>query len=54
MEPARTPVELVRRLTEIGAALSAEKDHGRLMESILQAAREMTGADGGTERASPE
>ncbi|MBT6277662.1 MAG: GAF domain-containing protein [Chromatiales bacterium] len=48
MEPARTPVELVRRLTEIGAALSAEKDHGRLMESILQAAREMTGADGGT------
>ncbi|NKC16122.1 MAG: GAF domain-containing protein [Gammaproteobacteria bacterium] len=42
------PINVVRRLTEIGAALSAEKDHGRLMELILESARELTGADGGT------
>lgn len=41
-------LELVQRLTVIGAALSAEKDSGRLMELILQAARDFTGADGGT------
>lgn len=39
---------LIQRLTSIGAALSAEKDSGRLMELILQAARDFTGADGGT------
>ena len=41
-------LDLVQRLTSIGAALSAEKDSGRLMELILQAARDFTGADGGT------
>lgn len=42
------PLELVKRLTFIGAALSAEKDSARLMELILEAARDFTGADGGT------
>lgn len=41
-------LDLVGRLTRIGAALSAEKDHRRLMELILESAREFTGADGGT------
>jgi len=42
------PFEIVRKLTEVGAALSAEKDHDRLMELILESAREFTNADGGT------
>ncbi len=36
------------RLLEIGAALSAERDIDRLLETILLAAKELTGADGGT------
>ncbi|MEM7405954.1 MAG: HD domain-containing phosphohydrolase [Pseudomonadota bacterium] len=43
-----TSLDLIGRLTRIGAALSAEKDSGRLMELILDSAREFTGADGGT------
>ena len=41
-------LELVQRLTSVGAALSAEKDSRRLMELILESAREFTHADGGT------
>ncbi|MCK7477550.1 MAG: hypothetical protein M0C28_08755 [Candidatus Moduliflexus flocculans] len=38
----------VRRLTQIGLALSAEKDIDRLLEKILTEARTITNADGGT------
>jgi len=38
----------VRRLTQIGLALSAEKDIDRLLEKILTEARTITKADGGT------
>ena len=36
------------RLIEIGIALSAERDHNRLMERILLEAKELCNADGGT------
>jgi HD-GYP domain-containing protein (c-di-GMP phosphodiesterase class II) len=39
---------LLRELNEIGIALSAEKDHARLLETILVKAMEITNADGGT------
>tara|TARA_R110002096_G_scaffold261292_1_gene454584 strand:- start:100256 stop:101893 length:1638 start_codon:yes stop_codon:yes gene_type:complete len=39
---------LLRELNEIGIALSAEKDHDRLLELILVKAMEITNADGGT------
>ena len=39
---------LLRELNEIGIALSAEKDHDRLLELILTKAMEITNADGGT------
>ncbi len=37
----------IKRLTEIGLALSAEKNINRLMEMILSEARAFTNADGG-------
>ena len=37
-----------RRLIDLGIALSAERHHDRLMELILQGAKELTNADGGT------
>jgi HD-GYP domain-containing protein (c-di-GMP phosphodiesterase class II) len=37
-----------RRLIELGIALSAERQHKRLMELILKGAKELTHADGGT------
>ncbi len=37
-----------RRLVDIGIALSAEKDHNRLMERILLEAKDIYNADGGT------
>ena len=37
-----------QRLVELGIALSAERNHGRLMEQILIGAKELTNADGGT------
>ena len=40
--------ELLKKLNAVGIALSAEKDHGRLLEMILMHAKEMTRADGGT------
>lgn len=39
---------LIEELTDIGVALSAEKDHSRLLELILSKAKELTRADGGT------
>ncbi|MEM6998389.1 MAG: HD domain-containing phosphohydrolase [Pseudomonadota bacterium] len=39
---------LLRELNKIGIALSAEKDHDRLLELILVKAIEITNADGGT------
>lgn len=39
---------LLKELTDIGIALSAERDHSRLLEMILVKAMEITNADGGT------
>ena len=47
----QTVEDLFRRLeqlNEIGASLSAERDINRLLETILLAAKAITGADGGT------
>ncbi len=41
-------LERLQRLNAIGVALSAERDTERLMERILESARELTCADGGT------
>jgi HD-GYP domain-containing protein (c-di-GMP phosphodiesterase class II) len=41
-------VTLIRRLTRVGMALSAERNIERLLEMIVEEARELTGADGGT------
>jgi hypothetical protein len=38
----------LEQLNAIGASLSAERDINRLLESILAAAKTITGADGGT------
>lgn len=40
--------EKVRRLSKIGAALSAERNHPKLLQMILEEARRFTNADGGT------
>jgi len=37
-----------QRLIELGIALSAERDHNRLLEKILLGAKELANADGGT------
>jgi hypothetical protein len=37
-----------RRLIELGIALSAERNHQHLLETILLGAKELTNADGGT------
>jgi HD-GYP domain-containing protein (c-di-GMP phosphodiesterase class II) len=39
---------LLKELTDIGIALSAEKNHSRLLELILRKAKELANADGGT------
>jgi HD-GYP domain-containing protein (c-di-GMP phosphodiesterase class II) len=44
----RFALDTLRKFTEVGIALSAEKDHACLMQLILSSARELTGADGGT------
>ncbi len=41
-------LEVVRKLSEVGIALSAERDSVQLMELILRSAKELTNADGGT------
>ena len=43
-----TEFESIRALSAVGIALSAEKDERRLMELIVQSARQLTNADGGT------
>lgn len=40
--------ERIKRLNAIGIALSAQKDQGKLLEMILNSARELTHADAGT------
>ena len=47
-ESARTVIDYIKKLSEVGIALSAEKDNARLMELILESAKELTRADGGT------
>jgi HD-GYP domain-containing protein (c-di-GMP phosphodiesterase class II) len=42
------PLAIIKRLTDIGLALSAENDLDRLLEIILVEAKEISGADGGT------
>lgn len=44
----RDLLQRVERLNEIGIALSAQRDTGRLLEIILDGAKELTEADGGT------
>ncbi len=41
-------MELLRRFTKIGIALSDERDPERLLEMILEEAKELANADGGT------
>ena len=41
-------LDQIRRLNEIGTALSAEKNLDRLLEMIVDEARKFTNADGGT------
>lgn len=43
-----TLLNRLERLNAIGVALSAERDHDRLLEMILLGAKEITNADGGT------
>jgi len=48
MDTPHTALELIKKRSQVGIALSAEKDNARLMELILQSAKEVTNADGGT------
>jgi len=48
MGTEQTSLELIRKLSAVGIALSAEKDNDRLMELILQSAKDVANADGGT------
>ena len=41
-------LEKIERMTAIGIDLSVEKDHDRLLETILRGAKEIAGADAGT------
>lgn len=41
-------IQVLKELSDIGIALSAEKDHPRLLELILIKAKALTNADGGT------
>ncbi len=45
---ANEQITKVKKLSEIGLALSAEKDLDLLLEKIIQEARHLTNADGGT------
>ena len=47
-DPSGIDDEAYRKLIEIGIALSAERDHKRLLESILMGAKALSNADGGT------
>lgn len=48
MSGSKHLLERIEKLTEIGIALSAEKDTPRLLEMILLGAKALTNADGGT------
>ena len=41
-------IRRIERLNAIGTALSAERNHDRLLEHILLGAKELTNADGGS------
>jgi len=47
-ESTQYALHLIEHLTKIGVALSAEKDLTRLLELIIEEARNLTSADGGT------
>ncbi|QXL84948.1 HD family phosphohydrolase [Comamonas sp. NLF-1-9] len=47
-EDLRSLLKRLEQLNAVGAALSRERDLGRLLELILDAAQTLTGADGGT------
>ncbi len=47
-ESAQYALHLIERLTKIGVALSAERDLAKLLELIIDEARNLTAADGGT------
>ncbi len=47
-ESTQYTLHLIERLTKIGVALSAERDLTRLLELIIDEARNLTSADGGT------
>ena len=47
-EAHREKANELEELLSIGAALSSEKDHGRLLDMILKKAREITNADAGS------
>lgn len=44
----QTTLQRIQRLNAIGIALSAQRDHAKLLEMILSSAREITSADAGT------
>jgi HD-GYP domain-containing protein (c-di-GMP phosphodiesterase class II) len=48
MERQQHFVNSLKKLNEIGVALSAEKDANKLLQNILEAAKNFTHADGGT------
>lgn len=45
---AEDQIKHIKKLAEIGLALSVEKDISRLLELIVDEARELSNADGGT------
>jgi len=46
--PAAVDPAVFKQIIDLGIALSAERNHDRLLESILLGAKEITNADGGT------
>jgi HD-GYP domain-containing protein (c-di-GMP phosphodiesterase class II) len=48
MDATARLIARIERLNAIGVALSAEQDQGRLLETILLGAKELTGAEGGS------
>lgn len=48
VQPTLDQGSVLRRLIDVGIALSAEKDHNKLMERILVEAKAIYNADGGT------
>ena len=48
MDSTQNLLERLEQLHRIGAALSRERDINHLLDSILEAAKRLLGADGGT------